>query len=591
MDCLMIFNHLNDLIFTKHNAIFEEHIKNLALAQGLILKEQLEETLDSNVFIQLFSPIVSSHRIMHFQFGNSYTTIQFHTDFKLQFREFMDYVFIVISGEKVAYLIDMFVTFARYLCGPEIYQLRTNNCKSTLYTRLIDQWLLLRNRDQAVFVEGLEQLIINNDISATCLQSLKESIAKLSVHPECSKIHALLFVDNKCLSLYSSTPAKELAPADILFLIILTHCVSEESGHLESFQVLLSGSDVEPKCLPHAVHVVELFPQVFLVYLVEMGDPLVSATLFETFHHLHRLRFIQVQREMASIQMGYENVDLSIRKLNGYLKKCKVKNLESSQKQLIKKWDVLKGKYREYLKTLSNEALLRAESLAMNLLDSLKEIHNLTAVDDSILKCSAAHVLQAIPKVRQDLADFNEYFLVKGIKNFSLGSEDSLTKHKYLEEFPGLVHFLYIDRNTHKVTTPSLDMQAEKAEFIQKKIWSMVTFAHSHLQEGHTAIIWKDTIFTYGYFLWFEDSSGDSLKFTLTPDLGSKIPGILHEDYYMKLKTAMHPKLPAQKVRAYELFVMYLGLVTASSVLEQTRKLASTIWELKSLPTHVINLI
>lgn len=61
----------------------------------------------------------------------------------------------------------------------------------------------------------------------------------------------------------------------------------------------------------------------------------------------------------------------------------------------------------------------------------------------------------------------------------------------------------------------------------------MVTFAHSHLQEGHTALIWKDTIFTYGYFLWFEDSNGDSLKFTLTPDLGSKTPGILHEDYYM----------------------------------------------------------
>lgn len=133
----------------------------------------------------------------------------------------MDYIFIVISGEKAANLIDMFVTFARYLCGPEMHQwvtlasslhtlhvlkfsrLRTIIGKSTLYTRLINQWLLLRNRDQAVFVEGIEQLIINNDISATCLQSLKESIVKLSVHPECSKMHALLFVDNKCLSLYS----------------------------------------------------------------------------------------------------------------------------------------------------------------------------------------------------------------------------------------------------------------------------------------------------------------------------------------------------------------------------------------------------
>lgn len=57
------------------------------LSSFYLFQEQLEETLDGNVLIQLFSPIVSSHRIMHFQFGNSYTTIQFHTDVKMHFRE------------------------------------------------------------------------------------------------------------------------------------------------------------------------------------------------------------------------------------------------------------------------------------------------------------------------------------------------------------------------------------------------------------------------------------------------------------------------------------------------------------------------
>lgn len=28
-----------------------------------------------------------------------------------------------------------------------------------------------------------------------------------------------------------------------------------------------------------------------------------------------------------------------------------------------------------------------------------------------------------------------------------------------------------------------------------------------HLQEGHLSVMWKDTIFNYSYFLWFEDSS------------------------------------------------------------------------------------
>jgi len=35
----------------------------------------------------------------------------------------------------------------------------------------------------------------------------------------------------------------------------------------------------------------------------------------------------------------------------------------------------------------------------------------------------------------------------------------------------------------------------------------MVEFSREHLQEGHLAMIWKDTTFNYSYFLWFEDLS------------------------------------------------------------------------------------
>lgn len=38
MNCLLIFDHLNDIIFTKFNKKFEEHIKNFATAQGLLVE-------------------------------------------------------------------------------------------------------------------------------------------------------------------------------------------------------------------------------------------------------------------------------------------------------------------------------------------------------------------------------------------------------------------------------------------------------------------------------------------------------------------------------------------------------------------------
>ncbi|KAL1510025.1 hypothetical protein ABEB36_004681 [Hypothenemus hampei] len=170
-------------------------------------------------------------------------------------------------------------------------------------------------------------------------------------------------------------------------------------------------------------------------------------------------------------------------------------------------------------------------------------------------------------------------------------TRQSLTISKYLEEFQGLVHFLYIDRNTHRITTPSLDMQAHKAEFIRQKIWSMIDFAYSHLKEGHSAIIWKGDTFTYGYFLWFEDSDGEHLKISAIQKIPDKCPGILGVDYYTKLKAMYFPKISAAKIRIYELFVMNLGIVSASALLQQAKKLSSTIWDLKGFPNNAIDLL
>ncbi|XP_050304162.1 uncharacterized protein LOC126741666 isoform X2 [Anthonomus grandis grandis] len=583
MDCLLIFNHLNDLVFAKYNLKLADHIKSLALNYGLISKEEANSPVDKNVFIQIFSPIVSSHRIMNFQFGNSYTTIEFGEKMKLCFIEYMGYLFMAITDRLFDGLINIYVSFARYLCGPDINQLKLDKRKSDLYATIIDQWQMLHNSEQAVLVEAVEQLLVNSEITAACLQSLKESVSKVNVHPESSKVHGVLIVDNKLLSLYSSPSARPLSSVDILFTIILTHCYNKSLEVIQSFAVYLAGPEPEPKCLPHSVHILEIFENTFLVYLVEVGDSTVSAALYETFYHLHKLRFIQVQREVESIQLGYENLTLAMKKLNDGLKKCKIKSVESPHRQIMKKWDVLKEKYKEYLRTTSDEPILRAETLALSFLDNLKNIYSISLSDELTLKTSAAHIEPAIPKLKDNLAIFKDFFIAKGIKNFTLGS--------YLEDFPGLVHFLHVDRNTHRVTTPCLDMQAEKAQYIQEKIWFMFRLARSHLQEGNTTVIWKDKMFTYGYFLWFENSSGEALKIPVVGPMSDKCPGILTEDFYVKLKTSCFPKMSTSKVRIYELYVMHLGLVTAASILEQAKKLAATIWDLKGFPTHAIDLL
>jgi len=164
----------------------------------------------------------------------------------------------------------------------------------------------------------------------------------------------------------------------------------------------------------------------------------------------------------------------------------------------------------------------------------------------------------------------------------------SLTINKYLEEFPGLVHFMYIDRTNHRVTAPSLDFSSEETVTLtKKKIWSMVQFSRSHLQDGHLAVMWKDTTFNYAYYLWFEDNTGSPVKPKVCPTTAVKslpVPGIMCADFYRSLTEVCFPKSVASKVRCYELYCIHLGLATSSCVLEHSRRLAATIFEVTGQP-------
>lgn len=82
-------------------------------------------------------------------------------------------------------------------------RLKQRQEKSDIVARLIDSWLELQNNDQAVFAESVEQLFVNSDVGSVTLQLLRKSVEKLSSSVNCSKIHSMVLVNNKLLSLYS----------------------------------------------------------------------------------------------------------------------------------------------------------------------------------------------------------------------------------------------------------------------------------------------------------------------------------------------------------------------------------------------------
>lgn len=72
-----------------------------------------------------------------------------------------------------------------------------------MFTKLLDTWLWLKDNDQAILVEAVEQLSVNKELSATTIRALQEATEKLKSQLDHSKMHAMILVHNKFLSLYS----------------------------------------------------------------------------------------------------------------------------------------------------------------------------------------------------------------------------------------------------------------------------------------------------------------------------------------------------------------------------------------------------
>ncbi|XP_029156975.1 Hermansky-Pudlak syndrome 1 protein homolog isoform X1 [Nylanderia fulva] len=672
MRAILIFDHLNDVLFAKYNKKFANHILKLAKMQGLLDDDKdtkdLENSIPSpNIIMQLFSPIVTSQHVMASQFGNSYTSMKFQDGTNMVFDEYIGYTFIYIATKEVELMrrtLGVCVSIVRHVCGPDIAILKTNWQKVCLVSSLLDAWSTLRNCEQSVLTEAVEQLSVNAEVASSVLKVLHDACDKLkSSQPEFSNLHVLLLVGSKFLSLYSSKNAHDLCASDILLMVLLCWVINNKRKHdrLESNDDSEDNDDDSDILLPessasksdetklnfgaklatptseditnlfrgsrdssvnegfssltdddlysellllgyqhnytaNAVHIFELSDSINLITIVEATNISISSGLCDSFHYLNLINNLQFQQDLDELKPAFENLDIAIKKVLEGIKKNRSNvgnDVDMCQKRLQTKWDFVRKKYNDLLRSRDLEVVLQIEANISGFLETLKELLRLTCFDRNFLK-QGIDVLTTVGRlVRQKLNDFSDFLKVKALKNFTLGS--SLTINKYLEEFPGLVHFIYIDRTTHRLIAPTLDFTStETLALTTKKIWNMVEQSRMHLQKGHLSVMWKDTTFNYSYFLWFEDNSSCSPpKCKVYLNYVMKIfpvPGILCGDYYRKLTETCFPKLSPSKVRIYELYCVHLGLTTSTCVLEHSRRLAATIWEVTGVPSNLADI-
>lgn len=187
----------------------------------------------------------------------------------------------------------------------------------------------------------------------------------------------------------------------------------------------------------NAVHIFELSDSINLITIVEATNLSISSGLCDSFHYLNLINNLQFQRDIDELKPAFENLDIAIKKVLEGIKKNRSNvgnDVDMCQKRLQTKWDFVRKKYNDLLRSRDPEVILQIEANTSGFVETLKELLRLTCFDRNFLK-QGTDVLTTVGRlVRQKLNDFSDFLKVKALKNFTLGSYPflNLKRHDFM---------------------------------------------------------------------------------------------------------------------------------------------------------------
>jgi len=348
------------------------------------------------------------------------------------------------------------------------------------------------------------------------------------------------------------------------------------------------------KCpyLPHVLHFVRLGTGTVLVLVSETKQYNVALFIYQALQLIAGIKPSTGQRTVQQVQALMERLETAVKKVVESLRSTVGVAVENQVRTVRHRWELVKrSDLLSFLAAqVGAEMSPQLEASVNEMTRSLKSLFSVLFCtnrgEPSISGQQLATISQIKEMLQTRLADFEDYLLVKGQRN--------VTMTAYLEDFPGLVHFIYVDRSSDQVTAPSINTTPSKIRdssdpcyVIKQKIWDMWTYIHSYLLLGHTFVAVRDGDFLFTYCLWFEDTSGNpvSLQCPLPVLHGSPPPGIVSSSFYKELTRRCFPAAPPNAIRCYELMCVHVGLVPVQFATRHIRSLASALFE-TSLGAH-----
>ncbi|XP_022115144.2 Hermansky-Pudlak syndrome 1 protein homolog isoform X1 [Pieris rapae] len=575
MKAILIFDSVNDLLYSKWDEKFLSRMKSFND------QESNETITDSHHISQLLSPIITSQRIMAAQFSNTYTSMQCKDKTSIVFDEWLDHVFMIISEDNIddshRELLDC-KTLVQHICGQNI-----NLLQSLVY----QDWLtvLLDSRLKGDSIPGASGVIGESGATIAALNALK-TISKELKTASHQHYHLMLFVGDKILALYSSRGSDDLMPPDLILLS--TQCIAaqeywndlDQLGGTQNSRLpwlseqnsaivnMCAGNSGSP-CAPHSLHLVEVAPRIVFVALIDMDLREVGIAAHLSSQILMNLRKILLQRNLELLPNSLDTLEAALKKTTDALRKNKANSNLCSR---------LTSRMLELRKSCTTTTPLTPETTATAMHTALDSVIELLKPDIPSLRTE-----QPLKDLKTLLAPYIEFLQVKAKRYFSLGSGDlegsSLTLHKYVEEFPGLIHFIYVDRTTGRFLAP--DMADCVDMLTPDTIRSIMRRTMFAFREGYGAATWRRGAIHVCAVRWWE-RKGQPLRPAPHPPAAVRAlapPGDILATFYRQLMELVFPN-DSQGVSIKELVCIHLGLLPASTAVQQARRLAHSVYEL-----------
>lgn len=97
----------------------------------------------------------------------------------------------------------MCTLYYRYIICLLYLRLKYSRRRRLLVSKLLDVWLKRSSEEQCVLIEAVEQLTVSAELSTAALTAAKTAADKMKAKSAFSRVHVLIMVRQKFLTLYS----------------------------------------------------------------------------------------------------------------------------------------------------------------------------------------------------------------------------------------------------------------------------------------------------------------------------------------------------------------------------------------------------